>query len=61
MGLGIIEEKNENFVEYFKYLTKAAKTNRNHPLVLCHLSEHFLIKGDLERSTKFAEQGLTEV
>lgn len=61
LGLAVIEEKNENFIEYFKYLSKSVKINRKHSLVLIHLSEHYLIKGDLEKASKLAEEGLVEV
>jgi hypothetical protein len=37
------------------------KINRKHPLVLVHLSEHYLIKGDLDKASKIAEEGLVEV
>lgn len=47
--------------EYFRNLSQAVKINKKHPLVLIHLAEHFLIKGDLERATKMAQDGLVEV
>ena len=42
-------------------MSQAVKINKKHPLVLIHLAEHFLIKGDLERATKMAQDGLIEV
>ncbi len=42
-------------------MSHAVKINKKHPLVLIHLAEHFLIKGDLERATKMAQDGLLEV
>ena len=42
-------------------MSQAVKIIKKHPLVLIHLAEHFLIKGDLERATKMAQDGLIEV
>ena len=46
IGLAMVEEKNQNYSEYFKMLSKAFKLDNSNPLVLLHLSEHYLIKGD---------------
>lgn len=48
-------------MEYFRNISHAVKINKKHPLVLIHLAEHFLIKGDLERAGKMAQDGLVEV
>ncbi len=38
IGLAIIDEKDENYIGYFKNITLAAKINKKHPLVLIHLA-----------------------
>lgn len=40
---------------------KAYNLNNKHPLVLLHLAEHFLIRGDKEKALKLSEVGLVEV
>jgi len=47
VGIAVVYDKEENYMEYFRHISAAYKVNRQHPLVLIHLSEHFLLRGDL--------------
>jgi tetratricopeptide (TPR) repeat protein len=59
LGIAIIEEKMENYGLYFDELKRALAINNQHPLVLLHLSEHFLLKGDLSKALNTCLTGLS--
>ena len=61
IGIAVIRSKDDDLEGYFEYLTKAFKQNKNHPLVLLHFAEHFLLIGDESKAIKFCEKGLEEV
>jgi RNA polymerase-associated protein CTR9 len=58
MGIAIVYEREEREKEYFEYVSRAYRVNRRHPLVLLHLSEHFLFRKELHQCEKFCQLGL---
>jgi tetratricopeptide (TPR) repeat protein len=58
LGLAVIEERCTNIQNYIHYLKNAAKIDREHPLVLLHLAEHYLFAKNLDKCAKLAEEGL---
>ncbi len=59
LGIAIIEEKVENYEQYFNELRIALSINQDHPLVLLHLAEHFLLKDDLQKAFSICLSGLS--
>jgi len=58
MGLATINYKNGNLDGYFDNFKKAYKLTPNDPLIILHLCEHFILKGDLEKCLKLCFKGL---
>ena len=46
---------------YFSHLEKAYTVNKNHPLVILHLAEHFLLIGEEQKALNLSFQGLKEI
>jgi tetratricopeptide (TPR) repeat protein len=61
IGLAIISERNEEYQNYFEYLEAAKDISNNHPLVLLHLAEHYLMLKDTSRVKSLARKGLKAI
>jgi tetratricopeptide (TPR) repeat protein len=61
IGIAIVYDKEENFKQYFDFISKAYRINRRHPLVLLHLAEHYLFRKELHKCMKFCQEGLSSL
>ena len=61
MGLATINYKNGNLDAYFQNFKKAYKLTPNDPLIILHLCEHFILKGDHQKCLKLSLKGLAVI
>ena len=61
LGLAVVEDKAENDDEYFKALNTAYQINKEHPLTLVHIAEHYLLRKDLQKAFAVCQTGLNSL
>lgn len=58
IGLAIVNERNENYQQYFFWLNEANKLKPNYPLLTYLIAENYLIRGQLDKCQEMCGKGL---